>query len=293
MFTPQRILIPVDFHHDEKRVLQYASAIVGKNCKAFLLFVKSDDGRWTSDQETSDAADSAEMKVALLVGEADGLGLHCEGEVATGDIVECIVEAAKKHDVDCILMASSARTAVDRMIVKSTHDALLNVSTYPVLALNPASNAAIESDHELNIPRTIVCPIDETAFSQSALTFAADLARFYDGRLVVVTVAKDADEAAEIQRAANSSLEQTSGGDMPFEFCFEMAGPGDKAKRLLAAIEDANADLIVIATHGRSRLAQWFVPSMAESLMTFAKCPVLTVQPNGAAEIDNEVAAKA
>jgi nucleotide-binding universal stress UspA family protein len=40
-------------------------------------------------------------------------------------------------------------------------------------------------------------------------------------------------------------------------------------------------DLIVLATHGRSGLAQLLIGSVAESVVRTAPCPVLTVRPEG------------
>jgi nucleotide-binding universal stress UspA family protein len=40
-------------------------------------------------------------------------------------------------------------------------------------------------------------------------------------------------------------------------------------------------DLIVLATHGRSGLAHVLIGSVAESVVRTARCPVLTVRPEG------------
>lgn len=45
----------------------------------------------------------------------------------------------------------------------------------------------------------------------------------------------------------------------------------------------AKADLIVMATHGRTGVAHLFAGSVAERVVRTAPCPVLTVRPPGAA----------
>lgn len=45
--------------------------------------------------------------------------------------------------------------------------------------------------------------------------------------------------------------------------------------------EEANIDLIVVGTHGRSGLGHLFLGSVAEKIVRKAKCPVLTVRPAG------------
>jgi nucleotide-binding universal stress UspA family protein len=45
--------------------------------------------------------------------------------------------------------------------------------------------------------------------------------------------------------------------------------------------EKNGVDLIVIATHGRSGLNEWFWGSVAERVLKTSKIPVLMVRPNG------------
>jgi nucleotide-binding universal stress UspA family protein len=47
---------------------------------------------------------------------------------------------------------------------------------------------------------------------------------------------------------------------------------------IITAAEETNTDLIIIATHGHSRLAQMFIGSTAERVVRHATCPVLVVR---------------
>ncbi len=56
---------------------------------------------------------------------------------------------------------------------------------------------------------------------------------------------------------------------------------GDPATEIIAAAEDAQADLIVMGTHGRTSIKEFFVGSTTEQVVERATCNVLAVKPDG------------
>lgn len=56
-------------------------------------------------------------------------------------------------------------------------------------------------------------------------------------------------------------------------------GLGGREGELVQYAVDYGADLIVVGTHGRSRLAKMFAPSVVEALTRSAPCPVLVARP--------------
>jgi universal stress protein A len=53
---------------------------------------------------------------------------------------------------------------------------------------------------------------------------------------------------------------------------------GDAAKSILEVAEEVGAELIVMATHGRSGISHFFLGSVAEQVVREAPCPVLTLR---------------
>ena len=58
-------------------------------------------------------------------------------------------------------------------------------------------------------------------------------------------------------------------------------GTGDPPAQILAAATDAQIDLIVMGTHGRTSIKDFFVGSTAETVVRRATCNVLAVKPDG------------
>jgi len=54
---------------------------------------------------------------------------------------------------------------------------------------------------------------------------------------------------------------------------------GEIARSVLEVAVEVHADLIVMATHGRTGLPHFFLGSVAEKVVREAQCPVLTVRP--------------
>jgi len=57
----------------------------------------------------------------------------------------------------------------------------------------------------------------------------------------------------------------------------ERLSEGDAFQQIVAAAEELRADLIVMGTHGRGRIAHFLLGSTADSVIRMARCPVLTV----------------
>jgi universal stress protein A len=53
---------------------------------------------------------------------------------------------------------------------------------------------------------------------------------------------------------------------------------GTPYQEVIAAAEETNTDLIVIATRGHSKFAQWFLGSTTERVVRHAPCPVFVVR---------------
>jgi nucleotide-binding universal stress UspA family protein len=69
---------------------------------------------------------------------------------------------------------------------------------------------------------------------------------------------------------------KTRGIDVDAKVIFGLA-----SQTLTQYAENNGIDLIIIATHGRSGISEWFWGSVAERVLKTSKVPVLMVRPNG------------
>ena len=142
----------------------------------------------------------------------------------------------------------------------------------------------------MNIFRRILVPHDFSDAAAHAFRVAIALAREHRGRLTVLHVVtpyqpvtqlpevtgwiSDAEIVAGTKRSLDELVRRELRGRGPAtRFDVEL---GDPATRIVAAAK--SADLIVMATEGRTGLSHLLIGSVAEKVVRRAKCPVLTVR---------------
>ncbi len=136
----------------------------------------------------------------------------------------------------------------------------------------------------------ILCPID-LEHSLKALDFAIRLARQNGARLYVLYVAAIPIGAAELTSTADKEpfWEVTAKKRLELMAEEKLVGKiddyelitrsGEPAAGILMAQAEIGADLIVMATHGRTGISHFFLGSVAERVVRESPCPVLTLRP--------------
>lgn len=147
--------------------------------------------------------------------------------------------------------------------------------------------------------QTILCPVDFSEPADQALAAAEDLARQFDARLVVVHVIEPMQVIPAPQVGATPAFDvshylgamrehgermllertaalRTRGVDADWRL-----GEGSVADQVIELAASEEADLIVVATHGRSGFKRFFLGSVADRVVHHATVPVLTIrEPN-------------
>ena len=133
--------------------------------------------------------------------------------------------------------------------------------------------------------RTILHPADFSERSQYALWLACALARDYGARLILVHVAAAPTVAygegvvppnpEELRAAAKDQLDRL---EVPHAKVERRLEQGHAPTEILRVAQKANADLIIMGTHGRTGLGRLLMGSVAEQVVRQAPCPVLTVK---------------
>jgi len=138
--------------------------------------------------------------------------------------------------------------------------------------------------------KVVLAPTDFSDHSRRGLLLARDVARECGARLVVLHVVVDAlpallpdvagfqyDEISEaLQRRAEETLPEffpeSERAGVEVEFRIEFGVPHDEIVRVA---DELPADLVVIATHGRTGAAHLLIGSVTEKVVRRCRCPVL------------------
>jgi universal stress protein A len=135
----------------------------------------------------------------------------------------------------------------------------------------------------------ILVPTDLSAFAEQAVRYAHGLAELCKAELHVLHVARD---PSELTHSVYGIVEPGAGGDAYDEWFAGLLGEAGTVRRVEAVrfgtdvpaviagyARKEGADLIVIASHGRSGLRHLLMGSVAEQLLRTAPCPVLVIRP--------------
>jgi nucleotide-binding universal stress UspA family protein len=136
--------------------------------------------------------------------------------------------------------------------------------------------------------KKILYPTDFSSYSNQAYLHAVALAEVHGASLTVLYVYPGVVEGADAERDEEqdrkywrSQLEQIRPANprIPVHHVFL---EGDAAAEIARYAADANIDLIVMGTHGRTGLERMLLGSVAEQTLRSAPCSVLVVKlPRG------------
>ena len=207
----------------------------------------------------------------------------------TGDPAEEIVAAANRASAALIMLATHGRSGVSRVVLGSVTDAVVRSATRPVLVVRAGTEKAAMAAAAV---RRVLVTVDRSPLSESALTPAIRYAQGFGATLDLLHVAPLASMlvagAAElplpegmdeqIEQGAEAYL-RTQHARCPGDLAVEMhVLRGPAADGIVDYAESSHADLLVMATHGRSGVARWTLGSVADKVLRSGVVPVVLVR---------------
>jgi len=139
----------------------------------------------------------------------------------------------------------------------------------------------------------IVVPTDFSDHSFRALSYAIGLAEKYEATVKLLYVNEPALQVSDMAwvgvderslkdehvKEARQNMGRIIREQIPEDLTAEAeVRSGDAVDEIIGYAEEVNADLIVMATHGRGGLAHMLMGSTAEQVIRKSSCPVLTLK---------------
>jgi universal stress protein A len=138
----------------------------------------------------------------------------------------------------------------------------------------------------MSIFNRILCPIDFDGNSLDALRLARRLAERDKATLCVLHVVPPQDPlvmsapaiARRDEEYARAELEKVSNAELTGVDHEVLLRFGHPAEEIVGAETETKAELLVMATHGRTGVSHFIMGSVAEKVVRESACPVLTVR---------------
>ncbi|MGE5246132.1 MAG: universal stress protein [Betaproteobacteria bacterium] len=296
MVEIRRILCPIDFSDCSRRALQHAVAIA-KWYESHItalhvirpVFIPQPPVLFAAPAKAATSADrdALEQELRGWLEPAKQAGVKADLVFDEGVPASRIVDHVSKLQADLIVMGTHGTSGLERFMLGSVAERVLRTAGCPVMTVPPPVTGAGR------IPYTkILCPVDFSDSSLTALQYAFSLAKESDARVTILHVFEWPAEAEMpiqgfdvpeyrrlIEGDARARLDALVTDDVRVWSKPETrVAHGKPYRRILEAAEADGADLIVMGVHGRNPLDMALFGSTTNHVVRRAPCPVLTLK---------------
>lgn len=200
-----------------------------------------------------------------------------------------LCEHAVDVGADLIVIGTHGRTGLSRMLIGSVAESVVRHAKCDVLTVHPGAEAAA--------PKHMISATDFSPTAERGLAAAEHLSRSFschttllhvvDASLPALPVGAFADDDLTERKRhawdALASLRAEQFRDRVDVATWVEVDPSPP-DAIVRTATDRKADLIVMATHGRTGLASLLIGSVAERVVRHAECPVLSVRGEGVSD---------
>jgi nucleotide-binding universal stress UspA family protein len=223
-------------------------------------------------------------------------GVQVETAVLHGRPASQLVEYLDGLEQPLVVMSSHGRGGFRRMVLGSVTAQVVRAAHAPVIVV-PVG----EDGPGVSVPsriRRVLVPLDGSDFSEHALRAAYNLVRAKDVAIHLLRVPEVVSYPATMYGAASYETIETYMDAVQQEAERYLAGVAEQLKAqheggvtwevrqgvpsiaILEAAREFNADLIAMASHGRTGFRRFLMGSVAEQVLRDTHVPVMMVGPH-------------
>jgi len=273
---------------DDQQVAQKslaATSLLAKELGSAITILRVLSPTASAAEQEKAAVDLHEVRERLAA-----QGVSVSTSLRDGDPAEEILAEAVLSGVDLLVMGTRGLSGLKRALLGSVTSAVIAKAPIPILLVAPDSLS-------LSSLETLMVPMDGSTGSKNALRVAERLAQSAGARLVLAQVvvpvslyayaALTEEPAAYVdpdweQRALVEAREYVSrtAADLSAAGIRSegVARIGDVSGALADIAQSRHADLVVMATHGRSGAARAVLGSIADEMVRESRLPILLVR---------------
>lgn len=295
----RKLLVTLDGSSFSEWALSYATSISRKSGAALeLASVHEAVSGFAYEEWEAAAVEWTEEYLSRIKARLqEELEAPVDAWVGSGPVVDAILSRAEAVDADLLVAATHGRGAISRAWLGSVADALLRHTSRPLLLVRPEKGEPPPEDPGF---ARIVVPLDGSEFSESILDLALGVARAFGSEIHLLRVVAYPVEIAspylphtvqmnqavvdQARRSAEEELERVSERIAEEGLVVETQVVVDSqaGHAICAECRELEADLVIMATHGRGGLSRTLLGSTADKVIRSAHTPVLVRRPEEA-----------
>ncbi|KAA3655713.1 MAG: universal stress protein [Chloroflexi bacterium] len=268
-----RLLVPLDGSGLAEESLSVAQSIgVTFGSEIMLLKVTQNDTT-SSHQEWTDA----ERYLQQISMQLTTSGSKAIFMVDHGPVVEAINTTAC-HGVDLVVMSTNGRSGLQRVIMGSVANKIMQTSNKPLLMLKPSQDWRTRGT---SFKRLLVA-LDGSEYSERVLPYVRLLAQHFGSNVLLLTVPTGfASPSFQIQIRGYLQRVADELREDGVEATVLVTGNGP-ARTIVRVGQEEMVDLIMLATQGRGGFDRLMVGSVADRVTQNMPCPIFLVPINEA-----------
>jgi nucleotide-binding universal stress UspA family protein len=283
-FAPRMMLFATDFSRTSQNAWPYALAIAHEYHSKLLLAHVIDPAIFAA--VPSKLASAAREQVRRekedqlknLQPSESSPQLDFEPLLREGEITDVLLRIVQERSVELLVAGTRGRSQTERLLLGSVAEKLFRQAGCPSLVVPERASFA-----EKFLIRRILCPIDFSPQSRTALAFATSIARRHGAQLILMHVLHEdlASGKSEKEWAVHNAQHQLQkllnrDENLPFETLIEITA-GVAAEQISRTAMEYHADLVVISVHPASGTVAHERERNAYKTIHWSRCAVLTV----------------
>ncbi|WP_187264606.1 universal stress protein [Pontibacter beigongshangensis] len=280
----RRILVPTDFSAQAQNAFEVAISIAQQTGAAIkLLHVLEMPYGTSSFSATGDTMSTrndmdyiftlkllerTKAQMRALVQSVQGSGVEIVEEVDTDHVINRIKRVILKDKIDLVVMGSKGASGMSEFLVGSNTEKVVRAASCPVLT--------VKRQHEKFEVRDVVLASDFKREIGMAIERFKEFQRIFRAKLHLVYINTPGNfESNENLKTQMQSVADRFGLQ---NYTLSVFNDSNEEDGILRFANEINADLIMMATHGRTGFAHLLRGSIAEDLVNHTSLPVLTFQ---------------
>ena len=282
----KKILVPTDFSKPAQIAIDVAGNIARKaNAELILLHVVEEasgtsfnitgevdvSSGWEDKLFTMKLIERSKKQMAKLYEEVKTTGVKVKQELRLGTAFHGMRDIIAEQKVDLVVMGTAGHTKLEEMIIGTNTEKVVRHSKCPVLTVH---KKPVTTDFK-NIVYATSMSKDEEIFSR----IVRNTQQLYDSTVHLVRI----NTPGNFQRDAvvRKYMQDFAKKLQLKNFTINIFNDLTEEEGIIYFADSINADLIALATHGRTGFAHVLAGSIAEEVVSHSKRPVLTFVTKG------------
>lgn len=277
----KKILVPTDFSKPAQIAIDVAGDIAKKaNAQLILLHVVEEasgtsfnitgevdvSGGWEDKLFTMKLIERSKKQMAKLLEEVKASGVKVKQELRLGTAFHGMRDIITEQKVDLVVMGTAGHSKLEEMIIGTNTEKVVRHSKCPVLTVQ---KKPVTTDFK-NIVYATSMSKDEEVFSR----VVRNTQQMYDATVHLVRI----NTPGNFQRDAvvRKYMQDFAKKLQLKNYTINIFNDLSEEEGIVYFADSINADLIAMATHGRTGFAHVMAGSIAEEVVSHSKRPVLT-----------------